>query len=508
MTGLPPLPPVPPPSGSREDRPETEPADTQDALPDVARGHGAHRAEVPGESAAHASTGAAREGAAHEGAQQQPASQHAEAAQGTTPQRAASQGMAPQEGAPKAPLARTAQLPVVEQRMEGPKVQHWAPSPDARPVAASEAATGAIVPDDAPITTSMPVLPRFSGEHEPDVRDAARELEKRLLGSARTLRRREVAAGVGVSLLSARKIWRSLGLPRVGDDEVAYTQDDEDALETIIDQVREHRLTEEAALSITRSLGQLTDRMVIWQIEALVEDLVQNQGMTDAQARRHVILVLDELIEPIEHVMIYAYRRNLAAAVQRQVVRAESGLQASDEGRDGTEDDAALPLARAVGFADMVSFTSSSRHMDERTLANLVQGFEARCSAIITVAGGRVVKTIGDEVLYVAETPQVGAQIALALAREFHEPQVRVGLVWGRILSRLGDIYGATVNMAARLTAIAEPGQVLVDHLTAQVLGGDERFVIRDREAVELHGFGSVTPYELSHGEGPGLTLD
>jgi len=428
-------------------------------------------------------------------------------------QDAPAQGESASSGTATGTIAKTAQLPVV----------NLAPGQDARPVAASEAATGAMsrvgafaeVPENAPITTSMPVL-RLAEQNDDDVREAARRLERRLLGSERTLRRREVAANVGVSLLSARKIWRALGLPRVGDDEVAYTEADSAALESIIDQVREHRLSEEAALSITRSLGQLTDRMVIWQIEAIVEDLVQNQGMSDAEARRQVILQLDGLIEPISEVMAYAYQRNLAAAIQRQVVRAESGLKASDEHRTGSEDDAALPLARAVGFADMVSFTKLSRGMDERTLAKLVQGFEARCSEIITAGGGRLVKTIGDEVLFVAETPQAGARIALTLAGEFgvedvsgaDTPRVRVGLVWGRILSRLGDIYGATVNMAARLTAIGEPQQVLIDHLTAQVLAGDERFVISELEPVHLHGFGDVTPYELSAGAGAAVRLD
>lgn len=417
-------------------------------------------------------------------------------------------------------LARTAQLPVVgQQSAPRRRMPFLATDGEARPVAASAASAASavssqlpVVPENAPITTSMPVLPRTSDPDLP-VREAAQRLEQRLLGSQRTLRRREVAANAGVSLLSARKVWRSLGLPRVGDDEIAYTENDEQALETIIGQVRAHTLSEEGALSITRSLGQLTDRMVIWQIEALVEDLVQNQGMDDARARRHVVLLLEELIEPIEEVMVYAYRRNLSAAVQRQLVRAGSALTASNAGRDGTEDDTTLPLARAVGFADMVSFTATSRTMDERELAKLVQGFEEICSSIITVAGGRLVKTIGDEVLYVAETPEVGAQIALALSQQFASgeqgmPRVRVGLVWGRVLSRLGDIYGATVNMAARLTAMAGPGEVLTDHLTSRVLTDDDRFVLTARDAVELKGFGTVTPYDLSSGTGHGLTLD
>ena len=150
--------------------------------------------------------------------------------------------------------------------------------------------------------------------------------------------------------------------------------------------------------------------------------------------------------------------------------------------------------------------------MDARRLARLVQNFESRCAAIISTGGGRLVKTIGDEVLYVAETPQAGARIALTLARAFSPeedmPEVRVGLVWGRILSRLGDIYGATVNMAARLTSMAEPGQVLIDPLTSQVLAGDERFVIEQLPPVELQGFGSVTPSEMSPGPDAILPVD
>ena len=166
-------------------------------------------------------------------------------------------------------------------------------------------------------------------------------------------------------------------------------------------------------------------------------------------------------------------------------VRAEAGLQSSEEGREGDEDDAPLPLARAVGFADLVSYTSLSRRMNEKTLARLVQRFENKCAEIISVGGGRLVKTVGDEVLYIAETPAAGAEISLALCRAFTEdeilPEARVAMVWGRILSRLGDIYGPTVNLAARLTALADPGTVLVDSMTAAALEADERFVLAPR---------------------------
>lgn len=349
--------------------------------------------------------------------------------------------------------------------------------------------------------------------HTPDaVRDTVASLERRLIGGQREFRRREVASEAGVSLHSARKLWRAIGFPELSDDEVFFTQADKEALGTMVGMVREGKLTEETAISLMRSVGQMTDRMVVWQIEALVEDKISSQGMTDPQARREVVQMLNSIVEPLEQVMAYSYRRQLNSALQRLAVRVEAGLAASDHLRDGTEDDAPLPLARAVGFADMVSYTSLSRQMNERTLAQMVQRFENKCAEIISIGGGRLVKTIGDEVLFNAETPEAGAQISLALARAMSEdpvlPSARVSLVWGRVLSRLGDIYGPTVNLASRLTSLADPGTVLVDALTAAALGDDERFILIPQPPRLVRGFGEIRPSILMSGSGEGLVLD
>ncbi|WP_240470786.1 adenylate/guanylate cyclase domain-containing protein [Haematomicrobium sanguinis] len=335
--------------------------------------------------------------------------------------------------------------------------------------------------------------------------EAIRSLELQLLGGDRILKRREVAAAAGVSLLSARKLWRAMGFPNFDDDDIAFTKNDLRALTNIIDMVRAEKLNEEAAISITRAIGRMTDRMVVWQIEALVEELIANHGYTDAGARRRVVTQLPELIEPLEKAMVYGWRRQMAAAVQRLAVRAEN--EGENDGGDGP-----LPLWRAVGFCDLVSYTSMSRQMNERTLAQMVQRFENVASEIITVGGGWLVKTIGDEVLFNAETPEAGAQISLALAKAFSEdevlPEARVSLVWGRILSRLGDIYGPTVNLASRLTAIAEPGTVLTDAATAAKLAHDERFVLLPQRIRTIRGFGEIQPVTLARGSGEGLVID
>ena len=100
----------------------------------------------------------------------------------------------------------------------------------------------------------------------------------------------------------------------------------------------------------------------------------------------------------------------------------------------------------------------------------------------------------------------------LALAQAFTEdeilPEARVAMVWGRILSRLGDIYGPTVNLAARLTTLADPGTVLVDSMTASALEHDERFVMLPQPPENVRGFGEIRPVQLTRGLGKGLVLD
>src|SRR5690606_26996932 len=112
-----------------------------------------------------------------------------------------------------------------------------------------------------------------------------------------------------------------------------------------------------------------------------------------------------------------------------------------------------MSTVRAVGSADLVSFTRLVRRLTERELAMLVQRFEAVTSDIVTAHGGRVVKTVGDEVLFVASPGPPAAAIALDLVEELGSddllPEVRVGMSTGPLVARLGGVFGTTVNRAS-----------------------------------------------------------
>ena len=94
--------------------------------------------------------------------------------------------------------------------------------------------------------------------------------------------------------------------------------------------------------------------------------------------------------DDIEPLLVYVWRRHLTNALHRMLADADPAVRS----------DPSAPL-RVVGFADLVSFTSFVRRMSERQLARLVQRFELLASDVITEHGGRVIKTVGDEVLFV-----------------------------------------------------------------------------------------------------------
>jgi adenylate cyclase len=161
-----------------------------------------------------------------------------------------------------------------------------------------------------------------------------------------------------------------------------------------------------------------------------------------------------------------------------------------------------------VGFADLVSFTALVGRLSEGELARVVQRFEALASDVVTAHGGRVIKTVGDEVLFVAIGGAPAAAIALDLVEAMAEddvlPDVRVGMASGRVISRLGDVFGTTVNRASRLTALARPRTVLVDDAMVASLANTSGFEMSALRRRTLRGIGPMTPWVLRRTDQPG----
>src|SRR5699024_11767887 len=71
-------------------------------------------------------------------------------------------------------------------------------------------------------------------------------------------------------------------------------------------------IDQDTALSLARAIGQTTDRLVVWQMETLVEFLTEEKGLSDPEARRDALQVVEDVIDPLQKMLIYSWRGSLA----------------------------------------------------------------------------------------------------------------------------------------------------------------------------------------------------
>src|SRR6185369_7181537 len=174
-------------------------------------------------------------------------------------------------------------------------------------------------------------------------------------------------------------------------------------------------------------------------------------------AKAEANLVAAQAVGFLPQTMDTILRAHLEASTWRQ-----RALRADDRGD---------LLAITVGFVDLVGFTPLARQLSAAELGTMVERFEALASDVIATRGGRLVKVIGDAVMFVAPRPDLACDIALTLMEEFaHDTIVRPrgGLATGNALMRGGDYYGPTVNLAARIGDLAVPQEILVTPAVVQ----------------------------------------
>ncbi|MFE0025857.1 adenylate/guanylate cyclase domain-containing protein [Amycolatopsis sp. NPDC059021] len=308
-------------------------------------------------------------------------------------------------------------------------------------------------------------------------------LERILLGGKRKYTRAEVAEKAGVPPERSLRLWRALGFASVGDDEVVFTDADIDAVRTADQLVQSGLIDQSVEVAVTRALGQHLSRLAEWQVHMLWTLITEQPEM--AGNERQIARLVDRLLPELEQVQNYVWRRHLAAYAGRAM--------ATDEDLE--------ERTEVVGFVDMVGYTRLTRQIDEDELGRVLDAFESLATEVIAEQHGRVVKMIGDEVLFVADSAVDAAEIALALTERAEQaddlPGVRAGMASGRILSRYGDVYGSVVNLAARLTSVARPGTILIDKQLASELEDEPAYDVRTRRPVSVRGYNRLRPSAL-----------
>jgi adenylate cyclase len=289
----------------------------------------------------------------------------------------------------------------------------------------------------------------------------------------------EVCTRAGVSHEVADPLWRALGFPDIPADERAYTRDDVRALRIAAEGIESlrgvhRRAALDAIVREARMVSSHMTRIAEIEIESMVE--VAALGL-----RERVLAEASQ--RGLEHsdvgwVLLYVFRRRLEEGLRRRTT-----LEAGDH------------PTLAVGFVDLVDFTRTSGSMQTDELGRLLGRFEGLASDIITEAGGRVVKLIGDEAMLVFPTAEGAAQGAIELVDACAAgdlPSARAGLSRGPVLARGGDYFGRAVNLASRLVDVAPPDTVLADDCFAEAIADSFALAIEPQGLMRLKGLGSV----------------
>ncbi|MEZ5321811.1 MAG: adenylate cyclase regulatory domain-containing protein [Microthrixaceae bacterium] len=310
-----------------------------------------------------------------------------------------------------------------------------------------------------------------------------------------TLRRDDVAARGGVDLDSIMHWWRAMGFPEVDESTVMFNAADVDMVARLVEYLEAGLFTDEGILRVTRLLGASMQRIAESQVESAVDfvDRAVEPGV-DTDGDDPIVDLLGDgalaLIPMMESALLYVWRRHLLAAIGHR-------LSAPMDSPD-----------RAVGFADLSGFTKLSKQLSPDDLASLVDAFEATAFDVASGLDARVVKLIGDEVMFVAADLPTAARVALILGEQLARipdmPPVHCGLAFGPTVNVGGDVFGNTVNLAARLTTIARRGSVVIPRSQAVLLADQADLTVRTMRRVQfLKGIGDTATSVVRLAEPP-----
>ena len=302
-----------------------------------------------------------------------------------------------------------------------------------------------------------------------------------ILGGPPDLTVEEVAARAGIGPELAARLWDAARLTRRGTLECI------DADVTIFEFYA--RLLpifgEEQTVQVASAQGAVLATIAddeVSKVRSIVEAPLRVEGADNVAVGDLMAQVTADFVDLLEHAFSRLHRHHIMASGRRYTLWGPP-----TEG--GTAD-------VVVGFADLVGFTSLGQTLEPKQIDALLRTFEARAAGEATGASTRLVKLIGDEAMFVTKTTDDALAIARVLIDDPDLPPLRVGLAAGEVVTRGGDVFGVPVNLAARLVATAQPGEILVDAVAAARVS--DASVLESRGPRALPGF--AEPVEVFAG--------
>ena len=311
----------------------------------------------------------------------------------------------------------------------------------------------------------------------------------RLIGfGAPTLGPSEVCERAGVDREVGDALWRALGFPDVPEGVLAYTEEDARALRLATEGLEE--LEPEARAEALELILQEA-RVLSAHLVALAATELDAMAALQARGLRRGLIeqAVEEGFEgsDLGWLITYALRRQLGAVARRESNASLDPAQAGEE--------------LCVGFVDLSDFTALSTRTELDAIGSLLHTFESLASDVIAETPGRVVKLIGDEVMFVCPESGDATRAALQILENGADsglPAARSGLAHGRVLRQGGDYFGTPVNRASRITQVAAPGTVLVDDAVRGRLARIEDLHVEPAGQPSLKGLGATPLYRVS----------
>ncbi len=306
---------------------------------------------------------------------------------------------------------------------------------------------------------------------------------------------REISEAAGMDLVLLQRVQRAIGLASFDDPDAVVHMRADGVAASHAQRFVEIGLHPDHVVQVVRILAEgLSHAAEVMRYTALATVLEPNSTELEIAKRSQALSSqIAPRLGPMVQAMLFMQLRHSMETEAVNLSERAAGVP--------------LPGARqvTVAFADLVGFTRLGEAVPPEELVQLADRL-ADLARDVAVPPVRLIKTIGDAVMFVCPDPAPLLDAVLKLVditdSDNDFPRLRAGLAAGSAVSRAGDWYGSPVNAASRVTGVARPGAVLAAESVREAVGDGNGFCWSDAGARHLKGIrGEVKLFRARRGD-------
>jgi len=275
----------------------------------------------------------------------------------------------------------------------------------------------------------------------------------------------QLAADRGVPLALVQALHQALGFAppdpadRAGEDDVTMLD--------VVELFRGAGVGDEATLRLLAVYADSVRRIAKAEAdyyEANIERRLRASGLDERQLIEFGTRLGDRVVSSLERTLFMLYRRH------REHVWTEHAINHVEEALEGSGLRERVPHPPAICFVDLTGYTQLTEERGDEVAADVAGRLASLVNDISRSRGGRPIRWLGDGGMFHFRQPWRAVIAGLDVVEHtlaVDLPPAHVGIDTGPVIAQDGDVYGRTVNLAARIASHARAGQVLVSEETA-----------------------------------------